>query len=64
MASWLKILGLWGFSALICLPVVVGGPAAIVALTFLVLLVAFSAYLYSERFAGFIDSLLWHTKQI
>jgi hypothetical protein len=58
MVSWLVVFGFWGFSALICLPVLMGGPAKIMGLVFLFLLVAISTYLYSSRFAGLIDGLL------
>lgn len=63
MKGWLTVLGLWGCSGLICLPAVTGGPATYVALAFLVVLIGFSAYLYSPRFTGFVDSLLKRTKE-
>jgi hypothetical protein len=65
MKGWLAVLGLWSCSALICLPAVIGGiggPATYLALTFLVLLIGFSAYLYSPPFTGLIDSILRRTK--
>ena len=62
MKGWLTVLGLWGSSALICLPAMTGGPTMFLALTFLVLFMGFSAYLYSPRFAVFIDGLLRRVK--
>ena len=58
MASWLVVLGFWGFSALICLPVLTGGAAAVTAFEFLFLLLAISTYLYSARFAALVDWLI------
>ncbi len=58
MASWLVVLGFWGFSALICLPVLMGGPAAVTAFAFLFLLLALSTYLYSASFAALVDWLM------
>jgi hypothetical protein len=62
MKGALTVLGFWGCSALICLPAVFGGPGTFLALTFLVLLLGFSTYLYSPRFAGIVDDLLRRTK--
>jgi len=62
MASWLIVLGFWGFSALICLPVLMGGPAAITALAFLFLLLALSTYLYSASFAALINRLMGRSR--
>ena len=64
MKGALIVLGFWSCSALICLPAVVGGAAAYLALTFLVLLLGFSTYLYSPGFAGLVDDLLRRTKAI
>ena len=64
MASWLTVLGFWGLSALICLPVVLGGPAMLVALVFLFLLVALSTYLYSSSFAALVNWFLGRSKAI
>jgi hypothetical protein len=64
MKGALTVLVFWGCSALICLPALFGGSAAYLALTFLVLLLGFSAYLYSPRFAGLVDDLLRRTKAI
>ncbi len=58
MASWRVIAGFLGLSALICLPIkdtAGDGPAAIV---FFALLIATSIYLYSKRFAAFVNGLL------
>jgi hypothetical protein len=57
MVSWLTVFGFWAFSALICLPVLIGGPAKIMGSVFLFLLVAISTYLYSTRFAGLVHRL-------
>jgi hypothetical protein len=62
MQGWLTVLGLWGSSALICLPAVTGGPTIYLAVTLLVLFMGFSAYLYSPRFTDFVDALLRHTR--
>jgi len=62
MQGWLTVLGLWGSSALICLPAVTGGPTIYLALTLLALFMGFSAYLYSPNFADFVDRLLRHAK--
>jgi hypothetical protein len=64
MKGALIVLGFWGFSALICLPALIGGPATFLALSFFALLVGFSAYLYSPSFAGLVDDLLRRTKAI
>ena len=64
MKGALILLGFWGFSALICLPALVGGPGAFLALSFFVLLLGFSTYLYSPRIAGLVDSLLKHTRVV
>jgi hypothetical protein len=58
MASWLVVLGFWGCSALICLPVLMGGAAALTAFAFLFLLLALSTYLYSASFAALVDWLM------
>jgi hypothetical protein len=58
MAGWRVVMGFWGVSALFGLPIkaIAGdGPAAIFAFAFLI---ALSTYLYSKRFAGFINRLL------
>ena len=64
MASWAVVIGFWGFSALICLPVLIGGKGALAGLVFLILLIAISTYLYSGRFAAFINGLLSRIKLI
>jgi hypothetical protein len=64
MASWLVVFGFWGFSALICLPMLIGGPGTVAGLVFLTMLISISTYLYSERFAAFINSLLSRIKLI
>lgn len=62
MTRWLIVLGFWGLSTLICLPVLMGGPAAVMALVFLFLLIGLSTYLYSRRFATLVDWILWRTR--
>jgi hypothetical protein len=61
MPSWLIVPGFWGLSTLICLPVLMGGPARVAALVFLFLLIGLSTYLYSRRFAAFVDRILVRT---
>ena len=58
MASWLIVLGFWAFSALICLPVLLGGVAGATALAFLFMLLALSTYLYSARFAALVNRIM------
>jgi hypothetical protein len=58
MASWLVVFGFWGFSALICLPVLMGGAAALTAFAFLFLLLVLSTYLYSASFASLVNRLM------
>jgi hypothetical protein len=58
MASWAVVIGFWGFSALICLPVLIGGKGALAGLVFLILLIAISTYLYSRPVAAFVQRLL------
>jgi hypothetical protein len=58
MAGWRIVAGFWGASALFGMPIkeIWGdGAAAIFALVFLITL---STYLYSKRFAAFVNGLL------
>ena len=57
MSNWLVVFGFWAFSALICLPVLLGGAAAVTASVFLLLLLGLSTYLYSARFAALIERI-------
>ena len=58
LVGWRVVAGFWGFSALICLPIMNGGVGAVAGLVFLILLISTSTYLYSGRFAAFINALL------
>jgi hypothetical protein len=58
MSNWLIVLGFWGLSVLVCLPVLMGGPAKLAALVFLFLLVGLSTYLYSSRFAALVNRVI------
>jgi hypothetical protein len=58
LAGWRVVAGFWGFSALICLPILNGGTDTVAGLVFLILLISTSTYLYSARFATFINGLL------
>jgi uncharacterized membrane protein YwzB len=64
MPSWLIVLGFWALSSLICLPVLMGGQAAVASLMFLFLLIGLSTFLYSERFAALVDRILRRDKAI
>jgi hypothetical protein len=64
MVNWLVVFGFWAFSALICLPVLIGGPAKIMGLVFLFLLLGISTYLYSSRFAGLVHRALQRKRTI
>lgn len=58
MASWRVIAGFWGASALICLPIKDTAGDGLAAIVFFILLAALSTYLYSKRFAAFVNGLL------
>jgi len=64
MANWLVVFGFWGFSAMICLPVLMGGPATVAAVVFLFLLMVISTYLYSNRFAALVHWIVGGTRTI
>jgi hypothetical protein len=64
LAGWRVVAGFWGFSALICLPIPNGGAQTVAGLVFLALLISISTYLYSGRFAAFINGLLSRIKLI
>jgi hypothetical protein len=64
MFSWLVVFGFWAFSALICLPVLIGGPAKFMCLVFLFVLIVISTYLYSSRFAGLIHRVFQRNRTI
>jgi len=64
LAGWRVVAGFWGFSALICLPILMEGAQRVAGLFIFALLISISTYLYSSRFAAFINGLLSRIKLI